>query len=45
MDEEKKEEYINLIRKLLDEIEFGSISIVLQNGKVMQIEKEEKIRV
>ena len=44
-DEKKKEEYLELIRKMLDEIQFGSITIVVQDGKIMQIEKEEKIRI
>ncbi|MDY3765826.1 MAG: YezD family protein [Lachnospiraceae bacterium] len=43
-DEQKKEEYLELIRKILDEIQFGSVTIVIQNGKIMQVEKEEKIR-
>ena len=44
-EEKKKEEYIQIIRKMLDEIQFGSVTIVVQNGKIMQIEKEEKIRI
>ena len=44
-EEDKKEEYLKLIKNMLDEIQFGSITIVIQNGKVMQIEKEEKIRI
>ncbi|MCI7812696.1 MAG: YezD family protein [Robinsoniella sp.] len=43
-DNQKKEEYLELIRKILDEIQFGSVTIVIQNGKIMQVEKEEKIR-
>lgn len=46
MQEEKnKEEYLQLISKMLDEIQFGSITIVIQNGKIMQVQKEEKIRI
>ena len=44
-EEKKKEEYIQIIRKMLDEIQFGSVTIVVQNGKIMQIEKEGKIRI
>lgn len=44
-EDKKKEEYIQIIRKMLDEIQFGSVTIVVQNGKIMQIEKEEKIRI
>lgn len=44
-EDKKKEEYIQIIRKMLDEIQFGSVTIVVQNGKIMQIEKKEKIRI
>ena len=44
-EDKKKEENIQNIRKMLDEIQFGSVTIVVQNGKIMQIEKEEKIRI
>ena len=44
-EEKNKEEYLHLISKMLDEIQFGSITIVIQNGKIMQVQKEEKIRI
>lgn len=44
-EEKNKEEYLHLISKMLDEILFGSITIVIQNGKIMQVQKEEKIRI
>lgn len=31
--------------KLLETIEYGSVTLVIQNGKVVQIEKNEKLRV
>lgn len=32
------------IVKMLDNLSFGSITIVVQDGKVIQIEKNEKLR-
>lgn len=44
--EEKKEEnYLDIIKRLAKEIKFGSISIVIQDGKVVQIERNEKYRI
>lgn len=45
MEEKKKEEYIQLVKRMLDEVKFGSITIVIQDGKIMQVQKEEKIRI
>jgi len=33
-----------LIRAALKEIQFGAVSLVVQDGKVIQIDKSEKIR-
>lgn len=41
---EKKEILAKEIFKLLDTISFGTITIVVQDGKVIQLEKNEKIR-
>lgn len=30
--------------RLLSEVAYGSITLVIQNGKVVQVEKNEKIR-
>lgn len=32
------------IKKYLDKIKFGSITLVIQDGKIVQIESHEKIR-
>lgn len=34
-----------LIRKLIQDIRYGSISIYVQDGKIVQIEKTEKYRI
>ena len=39
------EEELRTIKKYIDEIRYGSISIVIQDGKVIQIDKNEKIRI
>jgi hypothetical protein len=45
---ERKEEFHKVvvqIEKMLETLEFGSITLVVQNGKVIQMEKNEKIRI
>ena len=41
---EKLEEVFEHLKKLLGTLHFGSITLVVQNGKVVQIEKNEKVR-
>lgn len=38
------DEVNELLLKYLQRIQFGSISLIIQNGKVVQIECSEKIR-
>ena len=46
MPEDKKNaEYLKLLEKLLKELKFGSVTLTLQDGKIVQIQKEEKIRI
>ncbi len=33
-----------MIQKLITEIKFGTVTIIVQDGKVIQIEKNEKYR-
>ncbi|MFC4075778.1 YezD family protein [Salinithrix halophila] len=33
------------IRHMLDTMQYGSITLVVQDGKVIQLEKNEKIRI
>ena len=35
---------LKTITDFIESIEFGSVSIVIQNGKIVQIEKNEKVR-
>ncbi|MCC8101081.1 MAG: YezD family protein [Clostridiales bacterium] len=38
------EQELSVIEKLLSEIRYGSITIVVQDGRIVQIDKQEKIR-
>lgn len=39
------EEDLKKLLKLLDSVQYGSITLTLQEGKVVQIEKNEKMRI
>lgn len=45
-DKERKvsEQDLKRIAEYIESIQFGSVSVVIQNGKIIQIEKNEKIR-
>ena len=36
---------LNKIIEILQTIQYGSVTIIVQDGKILQIEKNEKIRV
>lgn len=38
-------ESLNIILNILNEIKYGTLTLVVQDGKVIQIERSEKIRV
>ena len=37
-------DYLNVVKQMVEEIKFGTISISVQDGKVVQIEQSKKIR-
>lgn len=39
-----QQEVFEKIQSLLNDLKFGSITLVVQDGKVIQIEKNEKVR-
>lgn len=39
------EKDLNTIIRFIESVKFGSISIIIQDGKIVQIEKNEKVRV
>ena len=38
------EEELEQIKKFIEEIRFGSVTVIVQDGKIVQIEKHEKVR-
>lgn len=41
---EGEKNYLEAIQKYVKEIQYGTITIIIQDGKVIQIDKTEKIR-
>lgn len=37
--------YLNLVREFKDSIRYGSILISIQDGRIVQVEKNEKFRI
>ena len=44
-DRDTEKGYIELIEEIAGTVQYGSITINIQDGKIVQIEKNEKIRV
>jgi hypothetical protein len=42
--EQQLEGVFTKIKEMLDSMKFGSITLVVQDGKVIQLEKNEKVR-
>ncbi|MCM1166713.1 MAG: YezD family protein [Lachnospiraceae bacterium] len=42
--EPKKSSYLEMIDRLIRETKYGSVTVIIQDGKVIQIEKTDKIR-
>ena len=38
------EDYIEEVKKAVSEIKYGSLTLIIQDGKVIQIDKTEKVR-
>lgn len=38
------EETLQIIKEFIEDIRFGSVTIIVQDGKVIQLEKQEKRR-
>lgn len=38
-------EQLELIQEMVSSIQFGTVSIIVQDGKIVQIEKNEKYRI
>ncbi len=44
MSEKNNERYLELISEYVKDLKYGNIVLVIQDGKVIQIDKTEKIR-
>lgn len=40
----EEKDYIKVIQKLMETLRYGNITLVVQDGKVIQIDKTEKFR-
>lgn len=38
------DEDLNKIKEFIEQIKFGSVTVIVQDGKMVQIEKHEKVR-
>ena len=43
-DNVKKDNYLEIIDRLIRETKYGTVTAVIQDGKVIQVEKTDKIR-
>lgn len=37
-------EHIQIVERLISNLQYGSVTLIVQDGKVVQIEKNEKVR-
>lgn len=44
MKADEKEELFTHLEKMLETLKYGSITLVVQDGKIVQIDKNEKVR-
>ena len=42
--EDNSEAYLDEIKQLIKDMEYGNLTIIVQDGKVIQIDKTQKIR-
>ena len=41
---QKTEDYLEEVKRMVDNMKFGNLTLIIQDGKVIQIDKTEKIR-
>ncbi|MBQ8509719.1 MAG: YezD family protein [Clostridia bacterium] len=44
IDDTMKVSYLEIIENLIKEMKYGTITVIVQDGKVIQIDKTDKIR-
>lgn len=42
--EEQEDKYLKKIKEIIADIKYGSVNLIIQDGKIIQIDKIEKIR-
>lgn len=42
--ESNEDNYLEEVRRLVSTIQYGSVTLIIQDGKVIQIDRTEKIR-
>lgn len=40
----EKPDYLTVIEKMIKSVAYGTVTVVIQDGKVIQIDKTEKVR-
>lgn len=43
--EQNENDYFTVVKKMVEEIKFGTVSIIVQDGKVVQLEQNKKVRI
>ncbi len=43
-DDVKKDNYLEIIDRLIRETKYGTVTAIIQDGRVIQVEKTDKIR-
>jgi hypothetical protein len=43
--ESLEKEYLNIVKNMVQEVRYGQIAIIVQDGKIVQIEQNKKIRI
>ena len=41
---DENKSYLEILERLISEIRYGTVTVIIQDGKVIQIEKTDKIR-
>lgn len=45
MPDKNNQEEIKKILQMIESIKYGSVTVIIQDGKIVQIEKNEKLRI
>jgi len=43
--DDEEQRWLKVVRELLEDLRFGVVQIVVQDAKVVQVEKTEKVRI